>query len=201
MPKFIVPLIFFVLLSPRLSAQRQYDYDSEVPRYEIGAQLDFNHLSGIGEPGGGVGVRFDYNFNEHLAFDAAFTHRQHILLPPSGLPPSPSIAQNNGLFGLRAGVRAYSGLFLHARGGFVNFGAYNGNSLLTRKTFPAAEFGGTVENYFGPVILRVDVGGMIIPYGNATVSPAFFNVAPSSHPAPLGTRASSLVSLGFAVRF
>jgi hypothetical protein len=182
----------------RVSAQAS---DSEVPRYEIGAQFDFNHLSGTGEPGGGVGVRFDYNFDDHFAFDAELTHREHTLLPPTGLPPNPIIAQNTGLFGLRAGVRAWSGLFLHARGGFVNFGSSDGNSLLTRRTFAAAEFGGTVENYYGPLILRLDVGGMIIPYGNARLSPAFLTAPSSTRAGPLGTRASSLVGLGFAIRF
>jgi len=171
-----------------------------VPRYEVGAQFDFNRLSGIGESGGGFGGRFDFNFDDHFALDAELTHRQHILLPTTGLPPSPIIGQTNGLFGLRVGQRVYNGgVFAHARAGFVHFGTSDGVSLLSRRTFTAAEFGGTFETYMGPVILRLDLGESIVAYGNAQVTANSLGPPPTL--GPLGTRASPIVGLGFAFRF
>ena len=200
MRKLVLSLILASSISPRLCAQRQYDW--EVPRYEVGAQFDFNYLNGVGEWGGGVGGRFNFNFDDHFALDAELTYRAHDLFPPTGLPPTPVIGQTSGLFGLRAGKHAGSyGFFGHVRGGFLHFGTADGLSLLSRRTFAAAEVGGTFESYRGPVILRLDVGEMVVPYGNATVSPVFPGLPSSSPPRPLGTQASPLVGLGFAIRF
>lgn len=201
MPRFIVSLMLLLPFSGGLVAQQRYD-NAQVPRYEIGAQFDVNRLSGVEEWGGGVGGRFDVNLDEHFAFDAYLTYRKHILFPPNGLPPNPEISQANGLLGLRIGRRrCKGGFFAHARGGFQHFGTWDGLSLFSRRSFPVAEVGGTFERYRGPVILRLDAGEMIIPYGDATVSPVFRGPASSSPTGPLGTRASLLVGLGFAIRF
>lgn len=197
-------LPLFVLscyLSPALSAQGRYDYG--VPRVEIGAQFDINNLDGVGVWGGGFGVRFHYNFTEHVALDSSLTYRQHNLL--AGPPPalvSPAIGQTNGLFGARMGQRVdHYGFFAHARGGFVHFGSAHGVTLLTKNTVPAFDVGGTLEAYHGPVILRFDLGEMIVAYGNATVSPSQTSLGPPPATARLGTRASPAVGFGFAIRF
>lgn len=196
--------VFLVILlcgiSPPLFAQRYYD--TELPRYEVGVQADIHHLDGVGEWGGGLGLRFDYNFNEHVALDAELVYRQHDLLAPNGVSTqSPVVGQTTGLFGLRAGKRVEDyGFFANARAGFLHFGSDNGVTLLTRNTVPAFDVRGTLEHYYGPVILRLELGEMIVAYGNAQ---AFSNVSLGTPPAlgRLGTRASPVVGLGFAVRF
>ena len=197
-------LLFFILccsIPAALCAQGRYDL--RVPRFEIGAQFDFNYLDGVKVWGGGLGGRFTYNFNEHVALDASLTYRQHDVLPlgPALLAP-PAIGQTNGLFGIRAGQRFEDyGFFGHARVGFTHFGSADGVSLLSRNTVPAFEVGGTIENYRGPVVLRFDLGELIVAYGNATVFDSQLVSPPPPPPVRLGTRASPMVGFGFAVRF
>src|SRR5215472_15279191 len=156
MRKAIFLLILACGIPQQLFAQR-YSY-GEVQRYEVGVQADFNYLDGVGEGGGGLGVRFHYNFNEHIALDSELVYRQHNLLASSGTTmQSATIGQTSGLFGVRAGQHtAYYGVFAHARAGFLHFGTSNGASLLNRGTVPAFNVGGTFERYHGPVILRFD---------------------------------------------
>ena len=199
MPRAIFLVILFCGTPPQLFAQRYYD--AELPRYEFGVQADIHYLDGVGEWGGGVGFRFDYNFNEHIALDSELVFRQHDLLAPSGGTQSAVVGQTTGLLGVRVGKRVEDyGFFAHARAGFLHFGSDNGVTLLSRNTVPAFDMRGTLEHYYGPVILRLELGEMIVAYGNAQ---AFSNVSLGTPPAlgRLGTRASPVVGLGFAVRF
>lgn len=195
---------FFVILvcgiPSQLFAQRYYD--PEVPRYEFGLQADINHLDGIADWGGGLGFRFNYNFNEQIALDAELVYRQHHLLASNGASTqSPVVAQTTGLFGIRAGKRVEDyGFFAHARAGFLHFGTDQGVTLLTRNTVPACDVRGTLEHYYGPVILRLELGELIVAYGNAQAIPNL-TLGPPPPPGRLGTRASPVVGLGFAVRF
>lgn len=195
---FLAILLFGI--PSQLFAQRYYG--PEVPRYEIGVQADIHYLDGVGEWGGGVGFRFDYNFNEHVALDSELAFRQHDLFASGGgSTQSASIRQTTGLFGVRVGQRVEDyGFFAHARAGFLHFGSDNGVTLLTRNTVSAFDFRGTVEHYYGPVILRFELGELIVAYGNGQ---AVSNVSLGPQPVPgrLGTRASPVVGLGFAVRF
>jgi hypothetical protein len=196
--------VFFVLLLCGLPSQlfAQGYYSPEVPRYEVGVQVDLHHLDGVGEWGGGLGFRFDYNFNEHVALDSELVYRQHDLLASSGVTPQSAVdGQTTGLFGLRAGKRVEDyGFFAGARAGFLHFGTDKGVTLLTRNTVPAFDVRGTLEHYYGPVILRFELGELIVAYGNAQ---AASNLTLGLSPAPgrLGTRASPVLGLGFAVRF
>jgi hypothetical protein len=200
MRRSVLLAVFLCGIPSRLLAQRYYG--PEVPRYEIGMQADIHRLDGVGEWGGGLGFRFNYNFNEHVALDSELVYRQHDLLASNGVTPqSPVVGQTAGLFGLRAGKRVEEyGLFAHARAGFLHFGTDKGVTLLTRNTVPAFDLRGTVEHYYGPVILRLELGELIVAYGNAQ---AASNVSLGPPPAAgrLGTRASPVVGLGFAVRF
>jgi hypothetical protein len=160
-------------------------------------------LSGVGDWGGGVGGRFHYNFDQHVSLDSELIYRQHNVASFNGtIPFTGTVGQTTGLFGVRAGQRFDSdGIFFHARAGFLHFGTDQGVTLLSRTTFPAFDVGGTVEHYSGPVILRLELGEMIVPYGNATAFPGF-PVLPGQPPPPrVGTRAASVLGLGFAVRF
>lgn len=191
-------VIFLTGISPQLFAQRYYG--SEVPRYEFGVQADIHYLDGVGEWGGGLGFRFNYNFTEHLALDSALIFRQHDLLA-SNATKTAVVGQTTGLFGVRAGKRVEDyGFFAHARAGFMHFGTDNGVTLLTRNTVPAFDLRGTLEHYHGPVILRLELGEMIVAYGNAQAA-SNITLGPPPAPGRLGTRASPVVGLGFAVRF
>jgi hypothetical protein len=195
----VLLLILSCGISPQLFAQKYYE--REVPRYEVGAQFDIHYLNGLGEWGGGVGPRFNYNFSEHVALDSELVYRQHDLLASSGTTTqSATIGQTSGLFGVRAGQHAGDyGVFAHARAGFLHFGTANGVSLLNRGTVPAFNVGGTFERYHGPVILRFDLGELIVAYGNAQATTGLLGPPPA--PGRLGTRASPVVGFGFGVRF
>lgn len=180
-----------------LNAQGQL----EIPRYEIGVQADLRYLDGVGDGGGGLGGRFHYNFDEHLALDSEFIYRQHNVSVPVGTTVGTGvIGQTTGLVGLRAGQRFENvGFFVRARAGILHFGNDGGVTLLSRKTFPAFDVGGTLERYLGPMIWRFELGELIVPYGNATASPGPYQVQPPL--APLRTRANPVFGIGFAVRF
>lgn len=181
-----------------LPAQSRY---LESPRFEAGLQFDINYLNGVGDSGGGFGGRFHYNFDEHFALDSQLIYRQHDVSIPAGTTfGTGTIGQTTGLFGLRAGQRVDNvGFFVRARAGFLHFGNDNGATLLSRNTFPAFDVGATLARYSGPMIWRLELGEMIVPYGNATVSPGPYQVLPQ--PGPLGTRASPSLGFGIAFRF
>ncbi|HKW62521.1 MAG TPA: hypothetical protein VJN89_08260 [Candidatus Acidoferrum sp.] len=192
-------MIFLCGIPSQLFAQRYYG--PEVPRYEFGLQADIHHLDGVGEWGGGLGFRFNYNFNEHVALDSELIFRQHDLVSSGLTSQSAVVGQTTGLFGIRAGKRVEDyGFFAHARAGFLHFGTDRGVTLLTRDTVPAFDVRGSLEHYYGPVILRIELGELIVAYGNAQ---AVSNVSLGPPPSPgrVGTRASPVVGLGFAVRF
>lgn len=194
-------LALILLVPPSVFAQNQHY--SDVPRYELGLQVDIANLNGINEWGGGVGARFHYNLNEHFALDSQLTYRQHNIAVLSGIIPSSSaIGQTDGLFGVRAGVHQEDvGFFAHARAGFMHFGEAQGASLLTRNTFPMFDVGGTIERYSGPVILRLELGEQIVAYGNAQLSFGSPMLQPPPPLGRLGTRIGPVLGLGFAVRF
>jgi hypothetical protein len=194
-------LVTSALVPKAIHAQaRQY---TELPRYELGLQANINQLDGVGVWGGGMGARFDYNFDQHFALDSELTYRQHDMATLSGLSLNTAVVgQTSGLFGMRAGRRDSDfGFFAEARAGFLHFGNNQGRSLLTRNTVPAFDVGGSVERYLGPVILRFGLSELIVPYGNTRVPSGPPRTLPQPMPGPLGTRATPMLSFGFAVRF
>jgi hypothetical protein len=190
-----------ILIPQGLHAQLRRD--PEVPRYELGMQTDFSYLAGFGVGGGGIGLRFHYNFAEHFALDSQLTYRQHNVANLVGTSFNTGIVgQTTGLFGVRAGQRVGGcGFFAHARAGFLHFSKDKDIALLTRNTVPAFDAGGTLETYYGPTILRFGLSEMIVPYGNAKGSPGPPVTPLQPPPGRLGTHASPMVSFGFAVRF
>jgi hypothetical protein len=190
-------LAFFIILASFVPAHVFAQALEAVPRLEVGFQGDVANVGALGAIGGG-GIRFHYNFNRHYAVDADITHRQqdvspdnHFLLPPV------TLGETNGLVGLRAGAREQNvGAFFRGRAGVLHFDASNGAMLLSRRNVPAFDAGITVERYHGPMILRLDLGELVIPFGNATI--------PGSLPpgtGHLGTHVSFFLGLGAAVRF
>lgn len=161
-----------------------------IPRYELGMQFDLGYWNSV-DPGLAAGVRFHYNFNGHVALDSELTSRRQDL-------------QVNGLLGLRAGQRVgNSGLFVLGRAGFLHYGGANGFSYLSRNTVPAFDVGLTMEHYSNPMVLRFELGELIVPYGNAIVlpPPPPAVVFPPGPPTRLGTRVTTKVGLGVAFRF
>lgn len=186
---FLVCLLLSVCAVPELRAQQGH--------YELGMQLDLNPMTEVGG-GGGIGPRFDYKFNEHLAFDAQLTYRRNTVLT------SNDIGQTQLLAGLRAGQRVGDiGFFVRARAGFVHFGSIDGLSVVSRTTVPIFDLGGTLEHYHGPLILRFELGELFTAYGSAIVPPPPppVIVFPPGPPKPLGTRANPVLGFGVAFRF
>lgn len=185
-----VPLVVLIVLIPR-ALEAQHPRNLDIPRYELGLQLDLNYLDQAGDLGGGGG-RFHYNFNNNFALDSQLTHRLQ-----------GEFGQTNLFCGLRAGQRIQNyGFFLRARPGLIHFGTAHGASYLTRNTIPTFDVGATFENYNGPILLRLDLGAVIVAYGNAAVAPPpppAILLGPA--PTRLGTRASPTFGLSVAFRF
>jgi hypothetical protein len=119
----------------------------------------------IGEKPGGFGGRFAYNFTNNFAFDSEVAY-----FPEN---PSGNFGQTVALAGLRAGIRSESfGAFAKVRPGVVRFG---GDFFRVRndgsQNYFAVDVGAVVEFYPSPrVIVRLDFGDTIIPFGNNTIN-------------------------------
>jgi|SRR5919109_1057103 hypothetical protein len=200
----VVFFLIFVCGTPRGVLAQRYSA-SEVPHYELGVHFDFAHIERVSDALG-AGASFHYNFNEHYAFDSQFTYG------PATASAGGAGDQTMFLVGVRAGQRFEdSGFFIHVRGGFLHYGAGNGEGpLFSRDTFPAFDVGGSLEHYFGMfpdpwnknMVFRLEVGALVVPYGRATFtssSPPFGS--PPAPTGPLGTRVGPVYGLGIGFRF
>jgi hypothetical protein len=118
----------------------------------------------VGEKPLGFGGRVSYDFNDHFALDGEAAY-----FPQN---PSGNFGQTAAFAGVKAGIRTKNvGVFAKARPGVVRFGgdffkAYNGQS----QNHFALDVGGVVEFYPSKrVVVRVDVGDTIIPFGQDPV--------------------------------
>ena len=164
-------------------AQTRTGSDVEkVPTYEIGAQM-FSFGSHEVGFGWGAGGRFTYNLTNHIAFDSEV----NFFLPDEG----PAYATQS-LFGIKAGKRTkYVGVFAKVRPGFQTNFVVNDRE---QAQF-ALDVGGVAEVYPNRhVVLRVDAGDVIIPFGNNIVGQGLFAQR-------LGTTHNFQFSLGVGVRF
>ena len=156
--------------------------DEKVPTYELGGHIfSFNgHDLGFGW---GAGSRFTYNLNNYIALDSEV----NFFLPDEGPPYA-----TQGLFGIKAGKRTkYVGIFAKARPGFQTNFVVNDRE---QARF-AMDVGGVAEFYPNRhVVLRVDAGDVIIPFGNNVVGDGLFAQR-------LGTTHNFQYSLGVGVRF
>ena len=162
-------------------AQNKTD-DNKVPTYEIGGQI-FSFGSREVGYGWGAGGRFTYNLNNYIALD----NEVNFFLPDEG----PAYA-TQGLFGIKAGIHTkYVGVFAKARPGFQTNLVVNGRDQ-TKFVF---DVGGVGEVYpTRHLVLRVDVGDVIIPFGNDAVGFGPFAGRP-------GTTHNLQYSLGVGIRF
>ena len=161
---------------------------SDRPRFEIGGQFVGLRLNDFDEGAAGIGGRFAYNLGEHLAIETVISH-----FPEN---PSGNFGETVGLAGIRLGSRIERfGVFAKLRAGAINLGGGDFDLRIKQKTFFAAEAGMAIEYYAGPhMVLRLDLGDLIVPFGGAT----FMSTIP---PKKLGTSHNIQTEIGIAVRF
>ena len=157
--------------------------DEKAPTYEVGGQIfSFSGGNELGA-GWGAGGRFTYNLNNYIALD----NEVNFFLPDEG----PAYA-TQGLFGIKAGIHTkHLGIFAKVRPGFQTNLVVNDRE---QARF-ALDVGGVAEFYPNRhVVLRLDAGDVIIPFGNNVVGDGFFAQR-------LGTTHNLQVSLGVGIRF
>ncbi|HEX6719314.1 MAG TPA: hypothetical protein VF088_19565 [Pyrinomonadaceae bacterium] len=156
--------------------------DEKVPTYEIGGQVFVFSGHDLGS-GGGVGSRFTYNLNNYIAVDSEVD----FFLPDEGPPYA-----TQGLFGIKAGKHTeHLGVFAKVRPGFQT------NFLVNDREQArfALDVGGVLEVYPNRhVVLRFDVGDVIIPFENNLVGY-------ESSAQRLGTTHNIQYNLGVGIRF
>lgn len=174
-------LCFSFLVSQ--AQNRTVSDEEKVPTYEVGGQIfSFRGAHDLGY-GWGAGGRFTYNLNDYIAVD----NEVNFFLPDEGPPYA-----TQGLFGIKAGKRTkYFGVFAKARPGFQTNLVVNDRD----QTRFALDVGAVAEVYpTRHVVLRLDAGDVIIPFGNNVVGSPFFAQR-------LGTTHNIQVSLGVGIRF
>ena len=174
-------VLFFSCLVAQAQIKTISD-DERVSTYEIGGQIFAMGSHDVGY-GWGAGGRFTYNLNNYIALDSEV----NFFLPDEG---PPSAVQS--LFGIKAGKRTkHVGVFAKVRPGFqTNF------VVDTREQARfAVDVGGVAEFYPNRhVVLRLDAGDVIIPFGNSVVGEGVFTQR-------LGTTHNLQCSFGVGVRF
>ncbi|HEV7680988.1 MAG TPA: hypothetical protein VGO68_02615 [Pyrinomonadaceae bacterium] len=198
--------------------------EPDVPsKIEIGVQFSTLTFPGVpdafgaatrgpGNTEAGVGGRFTFNFNRHIALEAEgnfFPHENFNDASRSG-----RVLQ--GQFGLKAGKRfGKFGLFAKARPGLVSFSRVftevgtqtitdpNGQQFTfpifgeKRKTRFSMDVGGVLEFYPSrEVLTRIDVGDTIIHYPGDSLFPFGLTLLPSSR-----TTHNLQISAGIGFRF
>lgn len=172
--KFIVLVVGMCTL---IFAGRHAQAQSDVPRFEVGAQyslLDFDTFSGFPErrrKESGVGGRFTFNFNKYIAAEAQVDY-----FPTEDILRIGTIdlrlwgSKTLTVAGVKAGTRTDRwGVFGKARPGFIHFSSVPGFAcvrspcLQPAKTNFAFDVGGVFEYYPSrKVVVRVDGGDTII---------------------------------------
>jgi hypothetical protein len=192
----------FLMLS-FYQAQAQTKQSDDLPKYEVGA--DFTSLSlNSGTTLPGLGGRFTYNLNRHVALEAAGYFFPGNCEFCNG-ETTGHVAE--GLFGVKVGKRFKKwGIFAKARPGFASFsqGAFNVSpvSLTTgggaiqcygpnpnnpipcfriehvRLTNPVLDLGGVLEFYPSRrIVVRFDGGDTMIRYTRHTYNSLFADPA------------------------
>jgi hypothetical protein len=188
----------------------------ELQKFEIGAHFSSLTLgSDATEPG--LGVRFTYNVNRNLAFEAEGTLFPH---DARGRSFRNGGRATEGLFGVKIGKRYQRfGIFAKARPGLISFtrgrfdyvpnnngGDFPFDFRTERTTHLAFDVGGVVEFYPSRrIFTRLDAGDTIIRYGDTTVNtfngPFGGPFVPSQFTVPGETSHNFQFSAGVGFRF
>src|SRR6267378_3693033 len=155
-------LIASLLLLPSLTALA----NAQTPKFEVGGLIFSFQGKQLGA-GFGIGGRFTYNLNRHIAIDTEWN---------GFLEDEGSIIANQGFVGPKVGVRnKLVGVFAKARPGFSTNFARPAPDYATSFAYDsvdkfALDVGAVFEVYPSRhTIFRVDVGDVIIPFGNDLV--------------------------------
>lgn len=156
-------------------AQTDAGPDVDVHRAEVGAFYTGVNLEGFGETVNGLGGRFGYNFNQHLALDTEFS-----FFPETHLGNSQFGQKTQAFAGVRAGARSKRvGLFAKLRPGVMFIGevtsgfncSSNGLGRTCRPSHNnlALDAGGVLELYpSSRAIVRLDAGDTIVRIRSTT---------------------------------
>lgn len=169
-PRIFFALLLAVLLAPAAArAQAGDGPDVDEHKAEVGVLYTGINLDGFGETVNGLGGRFGYNFNKHLALDSEFS-----FFPETRLGNRQLGQKTQGFIGVKAGARSrYVGVFAKARPGVMFIGEVtsglncNGTSF-GRTCRPshnnfALDAGGVLELYpSARAIVRLDAGDTIV---------------------------------------
>ena len=199
---FFTLLLTLFVLPAAARAQAGGAPDVEAHRAEVGVLYTGVSLEGFGETINGLGGRFGYNFNRHLALDAEFS-----FFPETHLGNRQSGQKTQAFAGVRAGTRTrYVGVFAKARPGVMFIGevtsGFNCNGTSFGRTCRpshnnfALDAGGVLELYpSSRAIVRLDAGDTIVRIRNATTGVIGSPVATSD------TTHNFQFSVGFGYRF
>jgi hypothetical protein len=177
----------FLFLTASATFAQSTDHKIESGVFLSGIDL----TSSVGEKTAGIGGRLVFIFTNNLAFDIEACY-----FPEN---PSGNYGQTIVLAGARAGRRQENfGVFAKVRPGVINYGgsffkAYNGSA----RSFIAIDVGGVLEYYpSARVLLRLDAGDTIIPFGDAAIKGPLppYTIRP-------GTTHNRQTSIGIGFRF
>lgn len=205
--KIAAACFFLFALCVRAQAQEE-----AAPKFEVGVQFSSIVLDDDASNNSfcnvcdefvykGIGGRFTYNVNDHLAVETEvnlFLNENEAFISRriGGRPVQ-------ALFGVKAGRRFERvGVFGKVRPGFISFNRTVANGLggslepvLARKTHFNLDVGGVFEVYPSrKVVLRVDAGDTIVRYGEE-------NLAGASIPFEGGTMHNFQFNAGVGFRF
>jgi len=147
---YAMSMVAFTFCANRMSAQ-QPSPTEELPKYEVGVDFTtFTRLDHPRETNAGVGARFTYNLNRHLALEGA-----GYFSPGNcrfcGVELTGKITE--GLFGVKAGQRFKRfGVFGKVRPGVMNFSEGSYDFVPTGDSHPVFPFFGGGE---GPLKLLI----------------------------------------------
>jgi hypothetical protein len=156
---YLLVMVLLTFLSGMTSTLAQ---QSDLQKTEIGGFVSIIDLrESVGEKPFGFGGRFSYNVNDNFAVDGEVVH-----FPQN---PSGDFSETQGVVGVKAGIRKEKfGVFAKVRPGIIRFGGdfFKARNNGARNNF-VVDAGGVFEYYpSSRVILRIDVGDSIIPFGN-----------------------------------
>lgn len=169
-------LLFISLAAPAAASAQTGDApDVDEHRAEVGVFYTGVNLEGFGETVNGLGGRFGYNFNKHLALDAEFS-----FFPETHLGNRQAGQKTQAFAGVRAGARTSRvGVFAKVRPGVMFIGEVTSGFNCSGTSFGrtcrpshnnfALDAGGVLELYpSARTIVRLDAGDTIVRLRSAT---------------------------------